>query len=69
MEEISMDKRDFEDILNDHTSLPINTEEWRERFRTIVKTGGCIWLFEPDGTISYTVALNAEGQLVSVPIT
>ena len=68
MEEISMDKREFEDILNDCTNLPINAEEWRERFRTMIKTGGCIWLFEPDGAIRHVATLNAEGQLGSEPI-
>lgn len=63
MEEISMDKRDYEDILNGRTDLPISAEEWRERFRTMIKAGGSIWLYEPDGAICHVATLSAEGQL------
>ena len=68
MEELSIDKRDFEDILNNRTDLPINAEEWREKFRAMIKAGDCIWLFEPDGAIRHMATLSAEGQLGSEPI-
>lgn len=63
MEEISVEKSDFEDILKGSTGLPISAELWQENFRTMIREGGCIWLSDPDGVVRNKAILSAEGQL------